>query len=259
MEKVRQALSKPLETLSESIEKDKWNADFELTKLKSNQNKPLMLQGKKVLITAGPTYERIDDVRFIGNFSSGRMGFEIASAARNAGAEVILIAGPVSLPTPEGVTRLDVESARQMYDAVTAHFPECDIVILAAAVADYRPKERFEGKIKKLATGSELNLELESTDDILAHLGSIKTSAQRLVGFALESSNARENALRKLHSKNCDLIVLNYANLEGSGFGTSDNTITIFSKDGGEKAYPKMSKTACAEAIIAELSLIINS
>ncbi len=242
-------MEQPLESLTESIEKDKWNAEFELQNLKKI-NSLSSLEGKKILITAGPTYERLDDVRFIGNFSSGRMGFALAAEAAKAGAEVTLIAGPVSLETPDGVKRIDVESAAQMFKEATQLFPHCDIAILAAAVADYRPKTKFEGKIKKLATGTELSVELESTEDILATLGKSKSDKQLLIGFALESANEIENARKKLFSKNCDMIVLNYANREGSGFSGEDNTIVILGKDGYLKEYPRMSKKECARVIL---------
>ncbi len=185
----------------------------------------LPLKGKKVLITAGPTYEAIDPVRFIGNHSSGKMGFEIAKAAANLGAEVILVSGPTHETVLHSlIKRIDVVSASQMYEAVHDHFDVVDIAILSAAVADYRPKKVSDLKIKKKE--ATFSIELEKTQDILKSLGAIK-SHQYLVGFALETNNELENAKGKLNAKNLNLIVLNSLNDQGAGFGSSTNKVTF--------------------------------
>ncbi|OBX26263.1 phosphopantothenoylcysteine decarboxylase/phosphopantothenate--cysteine ligase [Gelidibacter algens] len=185
----------------------------------------LPLKGKKVLITAGPTYEAIDPVRFIGNHSSGKMGFEIAKAAANLGAEVILVSGPTHETVVHSlIKRIDVVSASQMYETVHDHFDVVDIAILSAAVADYRPKKVSDLKIKKKE--ATFSIELEKTQDILKSLGAIK-SHQFLVGFALETNNELENAKGKLNAKNLNLIVLNSLNDQGAGFGSSTNKVTF--------------------------------
>lgn len=185
----------------------------------------LPLKGKKVLITAGPTYESIDPVRFIGNHSSGKMGFEIAKVAANLGAEVILISGPTHETAEHTfIKRINVVSASQMYDAVHTYFDAVDIAILSAAVADYTPKNVSDIKIKKKETS--FAIELEKTKDILASIGKIKNN-QFLVGFALETNNELENAIGKLKSKNLNLIVLNSLNDKGAGFGGSTNKVTF--------------------------------
>jgi phosphopantothenoylcysteine decarboxylase / phosphopantothenate---cysteine ligase len=187
----------------------------------------LPLRGKKVLITAGPTYEAIDPVRFIGNHSSGKMGFEIAKCAANLGAEVVLISGPSAQQINLNlVQRIDVVSAQQMFDEVHKYFKTVDIAILSAAVADYKPKYVSDIKIKKQA--ATLSIELESTKDILKSLGDIKTQ-QFLVGFALETNDEITNAIKKLKSKNLNLIVLNSLKHEGAGFGVSTNKVTFIS------------------------------
>lgn len=185
----------------------------------------LPLRGKKVLITAGPTYEAIDPVRFIGNHSSGKMGFEIAKCAANLGAEVVLVSGPSTQQINHNlVQRIDVVSAQQMFNEVHKYFKTVDIAILSAAVADYKPKFVSDIKIKKQA--ATLSIELESTQDILKSLGEIKTK-QFLVGFALETNDEITNAINKLKSKNLNLIVLNSLNNEGAGFGVSTNKVTF--------------------------------
>jgi phosphopantothenoylcysteine decarboxylase/phosphopantothenate--cysteine ligase len=183
------------------------------------------LRGKRVLITAGPTYESIDPVRFIGNHSSGKMGFALATAFAEAGAEVTLIAGPVSLDTPRGVNRVDVTSASEMYDAALPRFESTDIAVLSAAVADYRPASPSTSKIKK--KNAALHIELEPTQDILKTLGEAKRKGQLLVGFALETDDAENSARGKLKAKNCDLIVLNSLSDEGAGFGHDTNKVTL--------------------------------
>jgi len=210
--------------------------------------KSLPLRGKKFLITAGPTYEAIDPVRFIGNHSSGKMGFSIAEAAANLGAEVTLISGPVSLNIEHTmVTLVSVTSAQEMYNAVHSSFKTCDVAILSAAVADYRPKEVASEKIKK-EEGS-VTLALEKTKDILASLGEIKQK-QLLVGFALETQNEIENAKTKLKKKNLDLIVLNSLRDEGAGFKIDTNKVTFITKDNKVIPFPVKTKKEVANDIL---------
>jgi phosphopantothenoylcysteine decarboxylase/phosphopantothenate--cysteine ligase len=197
--------------------------------LENDLESKLPLSGKKILITAGPTYEAIDPVRFIGNHSSGKMGFDIAESAANYGADVILISGPTHLNTINPVINLiRVTSAKEMYVACHEHFNSVDVAICAAAVADYKPKFVAEQKIKK--DGANLTIELEKTQDILASLGKIKKK-QFLIGFALETENEIENAKLKIQKKNLDLIVLNSLKDEGAGFGKATNKITFINKD----------------------------
>ncbi len=211
----------------------------------------LPLKDKKVLITAGPTYEALDPVRFIGNHSSGKMGFELAKAAANLGAQVILVTGPTNLSlTNNLITVIPVISAEDMYVACHEHFKSIDIGIAAAAVADYRPKKVAVNKIKKKE--STLTLELEKTKDILASLGAIKTH-QFLVGFALETNNEIEHAKSKLIRKNLDLIVLNSLNDKGAGFKTATNKVTLIDKQDSIQEFPLKSKTEVAKDIINEI------
>ena len=197
--------------------------------LENDIESKLPLRGKKILVTAGPTYEAIDPVRFIGNHSSGKMGFDIAESAANYGAEVILISGPTHLNTINPVINLiRVTSAKEMYDACHKYFNSVDVAICAAAVADYKPKFVAEQKIKK--TEASFTIELEKTQDILASLGKIKQN-QFLIGFALETENEIENAKLKIQKKNLDLIVLNSLQDEGAGFGKATNKITFIDKD----------------------------
>ncbi len=196
--------------------------------------KSLPLRGKKVLLTAGPTFEAIDPVRFIGNHSSGKMGYALAKVAASLGAEVVLVSGPVSLLMEDSMVQVvSVRSAEQMYDAVHEFYNDCDVAILSAAVADYRPKEVASEKIKKKE--GTLTLQLEKTKDILASLGTIKQN-QFLVGFALETENELENAKTKLKKKNLDLIVLNSLRDKGAGFGKDTNKVTLITK--GNKVIP---------------------
>ncbi|MDT8324365.1 MAG: phosphopantothenoylcysteine decarboxylase, partial [Bacteroidota bacterium] len=189
-------------------------------------------------------------VRYIGNRSSGKMGFAIAEAAAARGAEVTLVAGPVSLPTPPGVTRVDVETAAEMFAAVMRHRADKDISVLAAAVADYTIAEPAAEKIKKDASGEDgLSLALLRTRDILATLGR-ERQAGVLVGFALETENDRENATRKLREKSADMIVLNNPRVDGSGFGSDSNVATLFFADGREESLTRMSKRALADIIL---------
>lgn len=210
------------------------------------------LKGRKVLVTAGPTYEKIDPVRFIGNYSSGKMGFAIAGECARRGADVTLVAGPVSLATPHpSITRIDVESANEMYDAAVEAFSACDVAILSAAVADYRPAVQASEKIKR--TSADMTIGLEANRDIAATLGGMKTDAQRLVGFALETNNAEANANDKLVRKNLDFIVLNSLEDKGAGFACDTNKITIIGKE-SKTEYPLKSKKEVAKDIVSHLA-----
>ena len=216
----------------------------------------LPLKGKKLLLTAGPTYEAIDPVRFIGNHSSGKMGFAIAEAAANLGAEVYLISGPSHQQAKNAlIKKIDVVSAEEMYEAAHAYFKQVDIAILSAAVADYKPKNIVTQKIKK--KDATLNIELIPTKDILASLGEIKQQ-QFLVGFALETDNELENAKSKLKRKNLDAIVLNSLQDEGAGFATDTNKITIIDKNLKEKSFKLKSKWAVAKDIMNEIVISIG-
>lgn len=211
----------------------------------------LPLYGKKILVTAGPTHEAIDPVRYIGNHSSGRMGFEIANTAAQLGAEVILISGPTHYKALyDSIQTIPITTARDMYDAAHQYFKDVDAAILSAAVADYRPKFPAASKLKKKS--SSLVLELEKTEDVLASLGEIKEK-QLLIGFALETENEVANAIKKLKAKNLDLIILNSLNDDGAGFGGSTNKISIIDKDLNQTNYPLKSKSEVADDIIYEL------
>lgn len=212
------------------------------------------LSGKRILITAGPTYEKIDPVRFIGNYSSGKMGFALAAECARRGAEVTLVAGPVSLPTPAGVSRIDVESCQEMYEASTQAFPRMDAAILCAAVADFRPENAAEQKIKR--EKDDLVLRLQPTHDIAQQLGKLKTDRQVLVGFALETNDEELNAKKKLAKKNLDFIVLNSTRNKGTTFRSDDNQISIISAT-GQKDFPKKPKTEVARDIVDHLAAII--
>ena len=212
------------------------------------------LKDKKILITAGPTYEKIDPVRFIGNYSSGKMGFALAEECSRRGAKVVLVAGPVSLTCTESIQRVDVESCKEMYEAAVGEFPNCDAAILCAAVADFRPETIAEQKIKRV--GDELLLKLKPTQDIAATIGSMKGEGQRIVAFALETNEEESNAQRKLEKKNADFIVLNSTRIPGTTFQSDDNQITIINKE-GKKSYAKKPKTEVARDIIDELVSIL--
>ena len=209
--------------------------------------------GKKIVITAGPTYEKIDPVRFIGNYSTGKMGYAIAEELANIGAEVHLVSGPVHINTQNPkITLYKVESAIEMLEVCTMLFPDCDIAIMAAAVADYRP-ESYEGsKIKK--TSDELVLKLVKNPDILATLGSKKKQGQLLIGFALETNNELANAKEKLIRKNADAIVLNSLNDSGAGFSHQTNKITIILQKDIIFEYPLKDKQLVAKDIITCIS-----
>ncbi|CEG26768.1 bifunctional phosphopantothenoylcysteine decarboxylase/phosphopantothenate--cysteine ligase CoaBC [Bacillus sp. B-jedd] len=211
------------------------------------------LNGKTVLITAGPTRERIDPVRFISNESSGKMGYAIAGEAVAKGAKVILVSGPVHLVPPKGVEVINVESAAEMYHAVLSNFDLADIVIKSAAVSDYRPKTAYDYKVKKRPIDE--TIELERTKDILKELGALKTS-QILIGFAAETNNLAEYASKKLVEKNADLIVANNVKSAGAGFGTDTNIVTLFRKDGTHESLPLMSKQEVAKRILQEAAIL---
>jgi len=216
------------------------------------------LLGKKVLVTAGPTYEPIDPVRFIGNHSSGKMGIALSKELANRGAEVSLVLGPSSLPVSiPGVKLQKVQTAGEMYEACMAEFKHSDVAIMSAAVADYTPAVKATEKIKK--NGDTLTVELVKTKDILKSLGDQKKNGQILVGFALETTNEKEYALNKLHGKNADLIVLNSLNDEGAGFGYDTNKITIFEKDGQQLAYERKPKQQVAKDIVDRIVNLLHA
>lgn len=206
------------------------------------------LAGKKIMITAGPTYEKIDPVRFIGNYSSGKMGFALAEECARRGAEVILITGPVQQQAYHShITRIDVESASGMYEEAMKHYPTVDAGILCAAVADFTPEAVADKKIKRV--GDELDLRLKPTRDIAAALGQVKSAGQKLVGFALETNDEQQNAEGKMQRKNFDFIVLNSLNDAGAGFRHDTNKITIIDRQ-GKTEYPLKPKAEVASDII---------
>ncbi len=207
-----------------------------------------LLKGKRAMVTAGPTYEQIDPVRFIGNHSSGKMGIAIAKELQNRGAEVTLIIGPATLEMPAQITITRVKTASEMFDACVAIYDSMDIAVMSAAVADYTPVYTEKEKIKK--TGEVITIELTKTKDILKHLGKIKKPHQLLVGFALETSNEEEYAKKKLIEKNADMIVLNSLNDKGAGFGYDTNKITIIDKEGMPHYFETKSKEAVAKDIV---------
>jgi phosphopantothenoylcysteine decarboxylase/phosphopantothenate--cysteine ligase len=210
------------------------------------------LKNKKALVTAGPTYENLDPVRYIGNYSSGKMGIAIAETLANEGCEVVLVLGPTSLTTMHAnIKTIQVRSAEEMLNACTTHFAETDIAVMSAAVADYTPMTVATSKIKK--KDEEFTIQLKKTTDILKQLGSIKSKNQILIGFALENKNEKTYALKKLEEKNADAIVLNSLNDEGAGFAHDTNKISIFEKNGIETNYELKSKTAVAKDIIEKI------
>jgi phosphopantothenoylcysteine decarboxylase/phosphopantothenate--cysteine ligase len=214
-----------------------------------------LLSGKKILITAGPTYEKIDPVRFIGNYSSGKMGYALARECALCGADVTLVSGPVTLPTPHpSIRRVDVESAAQMYETASSAFADADAAILCAAVADFTPDNRADEKIKR-EKGSGLTLNLKPTQDIAASLGAQKRPEQRLVGFALETNDAQAHAREKLIKKNLDFIVLNSLEDKGAGFAVDTNKVTIIDAEKSTE-YPLKSKLEVARDIVAHLSTL---
>ena len=213
------------------------------------------LEGKNILITAGPTYEKIDPVRFIGNYSSGKMGFALAEECARRGAEVTLVAGPVSLKCSEAIHRIDVESCEEMYQAATEAFKGSDAAILCAAVADFRPATQATQKIKR--EKDDLVLRLEPTHDIAAALGKMKTEKQVLVGFALETNDEESNAKKKLEKKNLDFIVLNSLQNKGTCFQSDENQISIISHE-GQHDYEKKTKQEVAKDIISEMERFLK-
>ncbi|MDZ5474395.1 bifunctional phosphopantothenoylcysteine decarboxylase/phosphopantothenate--cysteine ligase CoaBC [Bacillus sp. 31A1R] len=217
--------------------------------------KTLPLKGKNIIVTAGPTREKIDPVRYITNHSSGKMGYALAEQAVKLGAKVTLVSGPVTLDAPRGVERVLIESAEEMYHEVMARFDAADMVIKTAAVADYRPKVTHENKVKKKP--GEETLELERTKDILLSLGEKKVN-QILIGFAAETDHVEEYAQKKLEKKNADMIVANNVKTAGAGFGTDTNIVTIFKRDGSVIELPIMSKQDVAKKILAEASTLLR-
>ncbi|MBA4494190.1 bifunctional phosphopantothenoylcysteine decarboxylase/phosphopantothenate--cysteine ligase CoaBC [Paenactinomyces guangxiensis] len=212
-----------------------------------SQEQPLA--GKKVLVTAGPTVEPLDPVRFFSNYSSGKMGYAMAAAAREAGAEVTLVSGPVSLPTPEQVKRIDVKRTEEMREAVLHYLPQMDVIIKAAAVADYRPSQMLDRKMKK--TVDAWTIELEKTPDIALEVGKRKEPHQFFVGFAAETEEIERHARSKLERKGMDLIVANNVSLPGAGFGTDTNIVTVYDREGEVLSLPEMNKIDVARRIIA--------
>ncbi len=221
-----------------------------------SKSKPL--SGKRILVTAGPTYEHIDPVRFIGNHSSGKMGYAIANELDAQGAEVVLISGPTSLNVGSNrIKRISVTSAAEMFEATVSEFGRMDIAVLSAAVADYAPQHRSEQKIKK--AGDELTIQLAKTKDILKKLGELKTDDQLLLGFALETENEVSNALKKLKEKNLDAIVLNSLQDKGAGFGHDTNKIDMLFKDGRHQKFGLKTKQEVAKDIVEEIIKLIHA
>jgi phosphopantothenoylcysteine decarboxylase/phosphopantothenate--cysteine ligase len=208
------------------------------------------LDGETVLVTAGPTYEDLDPVRYLTNRSSGKMGYAMAQAAARRGAKVILVSGPTSLETPAGVRRVDVRTAEEMHAAVTKDFAGCSIGIFAAAVADYRPVEKHAEKIKK--SGASLTLQLESTVDILQEMARSKGD-KFIVGFAAETADVAQNARKKLAAKNLDLLVANDVTAEAAGFEHDTNVVSLYYRDGRDTVVPKMSKAEVAQRVLDEI------
>ncbi|KAB2494744.1 bifunctional phosphopantothenoylcysteine decarboxylase/phosphopantothenate--cysteine ligase CoaBC [Priestia endophytica] len=222
----------------------------ELVKEHFTPKKEQLLVGEKIVITAGPTRENVDPVRFFSNRSTGKMGYALAQAAKDLGADVTLISGPTNLTPPTGVTFVEVESAANMLDAVMNVFNDASVVIKSAAVADYHPKVTFGQKMKK--KDGDLAIEMERTTDILKTLGQ-KKDGQLLVGFAAETEHVEEYAMKKLQTKNADLIVANNISTEGAGFGGDTNIVTLFYKDGHHQDLPLLSKKDVSERIMNEV------
>jgi phosphopantothenoylcysteine decarboxylase/phosphopantothenate--cysteine ligase len=224
---------------------------------KTKDRQPKTLTGKKALVTAGPTLEPLDPVRFIGNHSSGKMGIAIAEELAAQGADVTLVLGPTDLrPANQAIKVVSVVSAQEMYEACAKKFPQVDIAVLAAAVADYRPKFFSEKKIKKKE--GDMTLELVKTVDIAAALGKEKRESQIFIGFALETDDELRNAQAKMEKKNFDFIVLNSMRDTGAGFGHDTNKISILHRDGSKKDFPLKSKTEVAQDIVAEIARLAN-
>ena len=208
------------------------------------------LKGKKILVTAGPTQEPLDPVRYITNHSTGKMGYAIAKVAAYRGADVILVSGPVNLSPPHHVTLINITTAKDMFEVVKKESPNCDIIIKAAAVADYKPKKYSDNKIKKKE--GEINIELEKTEDILKYLGENKKEGQILIGFSMETTNVEENSKQKLIKKNLDMIVANNLKEKGAGFGTDTNLVTFITKNESKK-LPLMSKEKVGDELFNEI------
>ena len=217
------------------------------------------LRGKKVLITAGPTREAIDPVRFIGNRSSGRMGFALAAAAWRRGANVKVVAGPVSLPVPYGVEVLHVETAREMLECVSEHLPEADVSVFASAVSDYRPAKPSKEKLKRTEVGSKMTLTLVENPDVAGETRALRKTGSFSVGFALETEAFLENARAKLESKGFDLIVANEAQAEGAGFEVDTNQVVLLGADGETEELPLLTKDEVAEIILDRISTLVES
>lgn len=224
--------------------------------LQDEIKKKLPLTGKKALVTAGPTYEAIDPVRFIGNHSSGKMGYAIAERLSKMGAEVTLISGPTSLSSSKEIERIDITSAKEMLESCLTYFPSADVTVMSAAVADYRPLHAEEQKIKK--NDAVLTLSLEKTTDVLKELGKLKKEDQLLIGFALETNEEETNAISKLQTKNLDLIVLNSLKDEGAGFKGNQNKITIIDKKLQKETFPLKPKTEVAIDICNKIVALIT-
>ncbi|KQL39476.1 phosphopantothenoylcysteine decarboxylase [Bacillus sp. FJAT-25509] len=214
-----------------------------------------LLKGKKIIISAGPTVEKIDPVRFVSNHSTGKMGYSIAEVAVSLGADVILVSGPTNLTPPEGCKLIQTESAEQMFEAIWSYYNEADVVIKTAAVADYTPSITYDSKVKK--ADGDLSIAFKRTKDILLTLGQHKTH-QILVGFAAETDQVDEYAKSKLLKKNADMIVANDVTKTGAGFGSDTNIVTIFKRNGEVKPLPKMSKKEVAEEILLEVHHLLN-
>jgi phosphopantothenoylcysteine decarboxylase/phosphopantothenate--cysteine ligase len=217
------------------------------------------LSGKRVLITAGSTREALDPVRFVGNRSSGRMGFALAAAAWRRGADVKVVAGPVSVPMPYGVEVIEVETALEMLDRVSEHLPEADVSIFAAAVADYRPSDPSEKKLKRADLGAEMTVTFSANPDVAQETRSIRKAGSVSVGFALETTAISENARAKLESKGFDMIVANLVGQEGAGFEVDTNRVLLLRASGEPEELPLLAKSEVAEEIVDRISGIVES
>jgi len=248
-----------INTVASAVEKDQWQASLELELLKQTNNSVTAsaqnLSNEIILITAGPTQEPIDDVRYITNHSSGKMGYALAEVARDFGAKVILVSGPVSISPPKGVELHLVTTSKEMFETVQHFSKEYTIGIMAAAVSDFTPSTPIHGKIKKEHSSQTTMIELVKTADILHTLGHSKHSNQFLVGFALESEELRLNATKKLSSKRADMIVGNYANKPNSGFHGDNNTISVFYSNGVIEDFEPMTKQECAIELFKRIAL----
>lgn len=257
---VSRAAETSTRSLEDAVQRDAFHAELELELLKKSQGLSTF-RSKKFVVTAGPTRERVDDVRYVSNYSSGKMGFALAEAAAQSGAEVVLISGPVLLPTPPGVVRIDVESSQQMFEAVKQYSSAYDCLFMCAAVADYRP-DPVANKIKKSEMGSTWQIELHATPDILAWLGANKLPHQTVVGFALESQNEVQYGAEKLQRKNCDMIVVNSSNPSHSAIGADDNQVQLLWIANGmlqQRQLPRLPKLTCAQRILDHLQFIQGS